>query len=258
MLLPIPVAFLVLGAALALPGPPQAVLSPVSRQQNPHRYAELAAQYPTLCAEEPPVKVPVVLGVMSRCPDAIYCEGVIDEVLGEVGELVEVELTFIGRLNTSDTEYGVTCMHGPLECAGNVHELCAASRELDLPTSPPQWWTFTQCLNSLGRDMIGLDASARACALQAGIDWTAPDGVGSCVSSGEGVDLLKESVRVTSELGITNSCTVLVDGEKVCVRDDGKWKQCEGDGSVGFFVQKIEEAYAKLNGEDDDDAWVLL
>lgn len=43
------------------------------------------------------VKVPVVLGVMSRCPDAILCESVFDQVLKEVADKVDLSLTFIGR-----------------------------------------------------------------------------------------------------------------------------------------------------------------
>lgn len=43
-------------------------------------------------------KVPVTLGVMSRCPDAIHCENVMDTVFNEVGfEKVDVTLSFIGR-----------------------------------------------------------------------------------------------------------------------------------------------------------------
>lgn len=43
------------------------------------------------------VKVPVVLGVMSRCPDAILCESVWDTVLQQVGNKVDISLSFIGR-----------------------------------------------------------------------------------------------------------------------------------------------------------------
>lgn len=42
-------------------------------------------------------KVPVILGVMSQCPDAIYCESVFDKVLKEVGDIVDLQLSFIGR-----------------------------------------------------------------------------------------------------------------------------------------------------------------
>lgn len=43
------------------------------------------------------VKVPVVLGVMSRCPDAVLCESVFDYVLKDVLDKVNLSLTFIGR-----------------------------------------------------------------------------------------------------------------------------------------------------------------
>jgi hypothetical protein len=43
------------------------------------------------------IKVPLVLGVMSQCPDALLCESVIDRVLQQVGNKVDLSLTFIGR-----------------------------------------------------------------------------------------------------------------------------------------------------------------
>ena len=41
------------------------------------------------------VKVPVVLGVMSRCPDALLCEAVWDRVLQRVADKVDISLSFI-------------------------------------------------------------------------------------------------------------------------------------------------------------------
>lgn len=43
------------------------------------------------------VKVPVVLGVMSACPDALLCESVFDRVLKRVGNKIDLSLTFIGQ-----------------------------------------------------------------------------------------------------------------------------------------------------------------
>ena len=43
------------------------------------------------------VKVPVVLGVMSACPDALLCESVFDRVLKRVGNKMDLSLTFIGQ-----------------------------------------------------------------------------------------------------------------------------------------------------------------
>jgi hypothetical protein len=52
-------------------------------------------QFPTPISDD--MKVPVVLGVMSRCPDAILCESVFNRVLQRVGEKVEISLSFIAK-----------------------------------------------------------------------------------------------------------------------------------------------------------------
>ena len=43
------------------------------------------------------VKVPVVLGVMSGCPDALLCESVFDRVIERVSDKIDLRLTFIGE-----------------------------------------------------------------------------------------------------------------------------------------------------------------
>lgn len=43
------------------------------------------------------VKVPVVLGVMSRCPDAILCESVFNRVLQRAGGKMDISLSFIAK-----------------------------------------------------------------------------------------------------------------------------------------------------------------
>jgi len=42
-------------------------------------------------------RVPVTLGVMSRCPDALLCESVLDGVFKKTWDLVDVNLTFIAQ-----------------------------------------------------------------------------------------------------------------------------------------------------------------
>src|SRR5258708_7255106 len=44
------------------------------------------------------VQVPVVLAVMSACPDAILCESVFNQVIGRLGySKVAISLSYIGR-----------------------------------------------------------------------------------------------------------------------------------------------------------------
>lgn len=110
------------------------------------------------------------------------------------------KFTMSDRPNKSEPVYGVTCMHGQEECAGNVQELCAAKYH---PTS--EWWPFVQCQNFQGRDNIGTPKTALRCAKAAGIDWehgkagqcAGEDGRGS-----EGIQLLQQSVKDSIAVGI--------------------------------------------------------
>jgi hypothetical protein len=42
-------------------------------------------------------KVPVQLGVMSQCPDALLCESVFNEVLQYTGDKMDLSLVYIAR-----------------------------------------------------------------------------------------------------------------------------------------------------------------
>jgi len=184
---------------------------------------------------------------MSQCPDAILCESVFDSVVQEVGGKIDLSLTFIGAINASDPDFGVTCKHGAGECAGNVHELCASKYE---PFE--KWWPFVQCENKLPRSEIGTPKATLGCAAATGIEWTegpagACAGHDGAADGEEGVQLLKESVKVTASLGITKSCTIVINGKQACIRDS-EWYECPGGHEPEDFVRQIEEEYAKING----------
>lgn len=157
-------------------------------------------------------------------------------------------LFLLGSINASEPDFGVTCMHGPGECAGNVQQLCVQKYK-PLQT----WWEFVMCQNYQSRDRIGNADVALKCARASGIDWET-SGVGQCAGldgsgvADEGVKLLKESVVETKALGVTyvdfvficegegrliwnmavyrKSCTVIINGEQVCIHD-GTWQKCE-------------------------------
>jgi len=197
------------------------------------------------------VRVPVTLGVMSQCPDSMLCEAVFDQVLNKVMSIVDMQLTYVGRLNSSAPDFGVDCMHGPDECAGSVQQLCVAKY-----TNPWDWWSFVQCQNYQGRDQVGTADVALKCAKAVGIDW-ADGGAGKCAGlngsgrGAEGVRLLQESVQATQVLGISKSCTILIDGRQVCLHD-GVWKQCQAGHTPSDFIRQINNAYERLNNNYDD------
>ncbi|KAF8974578.1 hypothetical protein BDZ97DRAFT_35712 [Flammula alnicola] len=194
----------------------------------------------------PDIKVPVQLGVMSRCPDALLCESRFNEVLEKVVDKVDLSLVYVAKIDKSQPDFGVWCLHGPEECAGNVQQLCVHKY------APfENFWEFVKCQNYQGRENIGTPDVALKCAEAAGIDWEA-SGAGQCAGAdgsgkaSEGVTLLRESTVLGHALGITKSCTVLISGRAVCVHD-GTWKNCENGHTVTDFVRQIEEEYDQLN-----------
>ncbi|KAF7292488.1 hypothetical protein HMN09_01233000 [Mycena chlorophos] len=187
--------------------------------------------------------VPVELGVMSRCPDALACEAVFDQVRERVGAKIDLSLVYVAYLNSSEPEFGVTCMHGPQECVGNVQQLCVAKYS-------SKWWEFVQCQNRYGRYRVGDEDVAVECGEEIGIEWETSQAGICAVDSGEGVELLKKSATQGQALGIAKSCTVLINHHKVCVRD-GTWQECEGGHGVDDFVRQIEEEFEFLNGRRD-------
>jgi hypothetical protein len=188
------------------------------------------------------VPVPVILGVMSNCPDARYCEDVFNDVLHKVGhEIVDIQLSFIGKPNSTHSHYGVDCLHGPLECAANVQELCAAKYS----SGSEEWWPFVQCINQQDRSVVGKQEVAKACASEVGLEWEW-SGMSACSRSIEGQRMLFESVKATKALNVTKSCTIIINNKIRCVRD-GEWKECEHGHSVSDFVNQIRREYEKLN-----------
>jgi len=193
------------------------------------------------------IKVPVQLGVMSRCPDALLCEGIFDKVSEKISEKMDLSLVYIANLNSSDPIFGVTCMHGQEECWGNIQQLCVAKHE------PSAWWEFVQCQNYNGREKIGTPELASNCAKAVGFEWES-SAAARCAGSeergksDEGTTLLQESVKLGKKLGVKFSCTILIDSRPVCVHDS-TWKKCENGHTVNDFVKQISDEYDKLNGD---------
>ncbi|ESK95975.1 secreted protein [Moniliophthora roreri MCA 2997] len=193
------------------------------------------------------VKVPVQLGVMSRCPDALICENIFDQVLTKVANKVDISLIYIANIDPSEPEIGVTCKHGREECVGNIHQLCVQKY-----TSFAHYWEYLHCTNFQGIPQIGLPQTAYKCAKAANIDWDG-SGIGACTgpdASGtgeEGISLLKDNVLLGKQMGLKTSCTVVINGEEVCIHDGGDWRKCNNGHTVNDFVRQINDEYNKLN-----------
>ncbi|KAL1413392.1 hypothetical protein Q8F55_001154 [Vanrija albida] len=230
-------------------------------------------------------RVPVRLHVMSRCPDARRCEAVFEEVVKTEGidDKIDLTLGMLGKLNP-EAEYGVECMHGDLECAGDAHQLCLVE---NLPLA--QWYAVLSCMN-FGHfpGAIGQLAFTRKCVEASGVDWWG-SGVGRCIQGrhpersalvdkhdpeqpvaainstdeawayepeNEGLGrrarrLLRDSVNQTVSDGIKKSCTIRITSTlstryRDCVVDGGVWKGCNDGHEAVDFVKAINEEHDNL------------
>ncbi|KAJ3146457.1 hypothetical protein HDU86_008509 [Geranomyces michiganensis] len=176
-----------------------------------------------------PARVSVDLFVMSKCPDAKYCEGVFAGVLGNVANITSLKTHYI-------VSPSLTCMHGDSECAGNIQQLCVRHHH----PSPSHWFSFILCSNSK-QSQIPDDPAT--CAKTAGFEWSAA--VQECAESKMGQKLLARDAKIAWQKGIKRSCTVQLQGKTACVRDGGEWN----DGCVVEPDEPEEVAVDKFTAE---------
>ncbi len=151
-----------------------------------------------------------------------------------VSEKVNFTLSYIGTPTDND---GVECKHGPEECMGNIIELCAASL---YPVK--ESLGFTYCLTRNYQE-IPQKSLVEDCALEHGIDIKELNNCGVRDDGGFAMGMLRDSVRRSKEAGVTKSCTVRLNNEIYCVRDDGKWSECSNGSGVNDLVIAIEKLY---------------
>ena len=182
----------------------------------------------------------------SKCPDALDClSQLVVPAMSVTGPKVNFTLSYIGT--PTDPDDGVSCKHGPSECLGNTIELCAAK----LYPDPKMYLGFTLCMTREypripDRELV------HNCALEYGISFEELNECASKDDGAYGIGLLRDSVRHSSAVNATISCTVRLDGEKRCVRDGGEWKECEKGSEVKNLVDEIEKLWAEKNGKDEE------
>lgn len=181
-------------------------------------------------------KVPLEAHIMSKCPDAKVClRELVLPTMQKVYDKVNFTLSFIGRATDND---GVACLHGPEECLGNIIELCAQK----LYPDPKTYLGFTMCMT---RDYphIPQRSLVEDCALEHAIDFSELNNCATKDDGAFGVGMLRGSVRRSSEAGVSKSCTVRLNDEIYCIRDDGEWTDCPSGAGVNDLVIAIEHLY---------------
>jgi Gamma interferon inducible lysosomal thiol reductase (GILT) len=132
-------------------------------------------------------------------------------------------------------------MHGPPECLGNMILLCAAH----LYPNPKLSLGFANCMIDDYHDIPERDL-VESCAMEHSLDFKK---INSCISEeGKAQEMLRESVEKSAKANVTTSCTVRLNGKVRCVRDGGKWKDCEGGSDVKSLVKDVKKAFDEMNG----------
>lgn len=87
----------------------------------------------------------------------------------------------------------------------------------------------------------------QGCAAESGMGFERIKGCLDRDDGGYGVGLLRRSVERSKSLGVQYSCTVRLDDKVRCIRESGKWIDCEGGSEVGDLKRDIEALYKERN-----------
>jgi hypothetical protein len=158
--------------------------------------------------------VPLEAHIMSKCPDARDCIlELLVPVMSQIASHINFTLSYIGQ--PTDLDDGVSCMHGPTECLGNIIQLCAE----DLYDDPKQWFGFTMCMER-SYEHIPERWLVQSCAAEYGLDFWKLNHCASKEDGAYGIGLLRDSVEHTADKGVTTSCTVsnAIPGVVICSR----------------------------------------
>lgn len=193
-------------------------------------------QRPVVVTEDKEL-VPLEAHIMSKCPDAKDClRDLVLPTMQKVHDKVNFTLSFIGTPTEHDD--GVACKHGAEECLGNILELCAQN----LYPDPKTYLGFVMCLT---RDYSHIPQRSliEDCALEHAIDFNALNDCATKDDGAFGQNMLRGSVKRTAAAGVTKSCTVRLNNEIYCVRDDHEWKECPSGPGVNDLVTAVEKLY---------------
>ncbi|KAK7958250.1 hypothetical protein PG988_013098 [Apiospora saccharicola] len=182
--------------------------------------------------------VPLEAHIMSKCPDAKDClkEMILPSMM-RVYEKVNFTLSYIGKTTEND---GVECMHGPEECMGNIIELCASH----LYPDPKISLGFAMCLTRDYQEIPQREL-VEDCALEHGIDFEKLNNCAAQDDGAFGLRMLRDSVSRSATAGVTKSCTVRLNEEIYCIRDDGEWTDCPNGSGVSDLVIAVEKLYGR-------------
>jgi len=143
-------------------------------------------------------KPKVQLFIMSFCPYGQQAEKNIAPAIELLKDYIDFEPHFIVRID-GDT---VSSLHGSKEAEEDKRQACIWKYH------PDKWWDYVLYVDE-NIPLNNIEEKWKEAAEEAGLD---ADEIESCASE-EGLDLLKADNELTTELGITGSPTLLINGD---------------------------------------------
>lgn len=140
-------------------------------------------------------KPTVMLFVMSQCPFGVQAEKAAKPLVDAFGDEIDFQVHYIATDNGDGT---FSSLHGESEVNGDLRQVCIQEHY------PSKFWDYLMCVEP---DYQQIGGVWQDCATQNGIDVQT---VTDCAESSEGEQLLKDSIAVTQEFGVTGSPTTFV------------------------------------------------
>ncbi len=137
--------------------------------------------------------------VMSKCIYGLQVEDAIKPVLDKFGDCIDFNLNYISTY-LGDGKF--TSLQGEPETRGNIVQLCAAKY------NPDKYMDMIVCQN---KDSASIPENWEACARQYGLDV---ENIKRCYLGEEGINLLRENVKLAESVGATGSPTMFFNDER--------------------------------------------
>ena len=173
--------------------------------------------------------------VMSRCPDAAFCESLFFPSLIQLSSIVNFTLSFIASKSPTNE---FQCMHGQNECLGNRQQLCIQNMY-----SPTISLKYLLCQSS---DITLIPDNGETCAKNASegaINWS---DVQACVNSERSNELFDRALQRTQAAAAMKSCTIHMNGKFWCMHDR-YWQNCSEGSDPTSFIRAICSRYSGRN-----------
>ncbi|KAJ1931151.1 hypothetical protein FBU59_006814, partial [Linderina macrospora] len=148
---------------------------------------------------------------------------------------VDLRVNYIATLNGNAT-YGANCLHGDIECLGNIQQLCVQDKSTTEDTLE-----FVLC-QQRSVDRIGSWSHFAGC-LRPLSQWQQ---ILRCAATDEGKRLLAKSAEYSMQHNAKTSLTFQLNGVQRCVFDEGAWKKYEEDCPGGYSVPLFSKSIRTL------------